>query len=584
MANNKPEAYISPLSLSEQLSANFYTWEKRCRGWQIWNSPVELEPPFEPFFHYYPSQPVSAIDDGRKPTFLEKLWEGLMGTSNTTTPTPYLPEPSLDLTPSPFQDDSALKEIRISLSPDQKITASQTEQFLLNLSYCSLPVSFEVIGLNDSITVQLSCREPDYLQVKEQLQAYFPETAITEENDFLKNSWREEKKTMIVDFGLSHEFMRPLKTFNSFEPDPLIGIIGALDNLQEGELGVFQIILQPVRHPWPESIIRSVTDWEGHPFFTDSPEMVRLAQEKVTRPLFAVVMRVIGQSKVSNRAWEITRALASGLKVIANPGSNELIPLTNDGYDDSVHAEDVLFRQTHRSGMLLNSEELITLLHLPSVSVKTKKLVREVKKTKASPAIAAGHKLVLGENIHQGKTTVVTLSPEQRLRHTYVVGATGTGKSTLLLNLIIQDVSNGLGIAVLDPHGDLIDRILGNIPEERFEDVILLDPSDSDYPVGINILSAYSEIEKNVLSSVLVSILFRCSLFPLCMNVIDNNSESTGKKQNKRNGNQLLSHIFPLCCFIIIQLLSPSLILFNALTITCATAFRLVFFSVSLTG
>lgn len=108
-----------------------------------------------------------------------------------------------------------------------------------------------------------------------------------------------------------------------------------------------------------------------------------------------------------------------------------------------------------------------------------------------------GHELTLGENFHQGKTEVV--------------GATGTGKSTLLLNLIIQDITNGLGVGVLDPHGDLIDRILGFIPEERFSDVVLLDPADAEYPVGLNILSSHSEIEKNVLSSDLVAVFRRLS-------------------------------------------------------------------------
>src|SRR5439155_2979832 len=100
---------------------------------------------------------------------------------------------------------------------------------------------------------------------------------------------------------------------------------------------------------------------------------------------------------------------------------------------------------------------------------------------------------------------------DQRTRHTYVIGASGTGKSTLLLNLIIQDIKNGEGVAVLDPHGDLIDEVLGYIPEERFADVVLLDPSDEGYPVGFNILSAHSELERNLLSSDLVSVFRRLS-------------------------------------------------------------------------
>ena len=115
------------------------------------------------------------------------------------------------------------------------------------------------------------------------------------------------------------------------------------------------------------------------------------------------------------------------------------------------------------------------------------------------------------ENDHAGKTVRVTQSPEQRVRHTYLIGASGTGKSTLLLNMIVQDIQNGEGLAVLDPHGDLIDQILTHVPKERIDDIVLLDPSDEEYPVGFNILSAHSELERNLLASDLVSVFRRLS-------------------------------------------------------------------------
>ncbi len=107
--------------------------------------------------------------------------------------------------------------------------------------------------------------------------------------------------------------------------------------------------------------------------------------------------------------------------------------------------------------------------------------------------------------------TEVRLNSDERVRHSHIIGASGTGKSTLLFNLISQDIENGQGVAVLDPHGDLIDRILGSIPEHRIEDVVLVDPSDEEYSVGFNILSAHSDLEKNLLSSDLVSVFQRLS-------------------------------------------------------------------------
>jgi hypothetical protein len=125
--------------------------------------------------------------------------------------------------------------------------------------------------------------------------------------------------------------------------------------------------------------------------------------------------------------------------------------------------------------------------------------------------VATGHDYVLGTNTHAGKSVEVSLDDEQRSRHLYVVGASGTGKSTLMLSLILQSLRAGEGLALLDPHGDLIDEVVRRMPPERLDDVVLLDPSDSEYPIGFNILSAHSELERTLLSSDLVSVFRRLS-------------------------------------------------------------------------
>jgi predicted DNA-binding transcriptional regulator AlpA len=161
--------------------------------------------------------------------------------------------------------------------------------------------------------------------------------------------------------------------------------------------------------------------------------------------------------------------------------------------------------------MLLNSNELLSIFHLPSASARSAKLKREDKRTKAAPTAALGHRMVLGDNHHAGKSVPVTLGADQRMRHMHCIGASGSGKSTLLLSMIAQDIQNGEGLAVLDPHGDLIDQVLCRVPQERIADVVLFDPSDESYPVGFNILSAHSELERNLLASDLVSVFRRLS-------------------------------------------------------------------------
>jgi excisionase family DNA binding protein len=267
----------------------------------------------------------------------------------------------------------------------------------------------------------------------------------------------------------------------------------------------------PVRERWPESMIRAVTDDAGDSFFVHDPAMAKLTAEKISSPLFAAVIRVAAQSPKSKRAWHIAEGLGKSLRQFAEAASNELIPLSNDAYDEWQHCNDVVARRSCRSGLIVNRDELVSLVHLPSASARSAKLQREERKTKSAPSLAFGHSLVLGENHHAGKTVRVSMSSEQRVRHMHLIGASGSGKSTLLLNMIVQDIENGDGVAVLDPHGDLIDQVIGRIPEQRIKDVVLLDPSDEAYPVGFNILSAHSDLERNLLASDLVSVFKRLS-------------------------------------------------------------------------
>jgi hypothetical protein len=422
-------------------------------------------------------------------------------------------EPSNDIEepePESFDAPDALTEIQLSIPPDLRISHSAAEQWLLALPVAASPVAFEVVGTAKSIAVQFACHEAQAAAFSRQLAGHFPEAVLTEEREYLAAWWDKSPtgESVIVDFGLSHEFMRPLRRFTEFAVDPLIAVTGALEDIRTGEIAFLQILFQPVRHPWAESALRAVTDGQGKPFFLDAPEMVGLAREKVVRPLFAVVLRIAAQSPDPGRTWEIVRSLGGTLRTFASPASNELIPLTNVGYPDALHAHDLLARQSHRSGMLLNLDELVSLVHPPSSSVRSPKLGRERARTKAAPDVATGHGLILGESTHAGATTTVSLSPSHRLRHMHLVGATGTGKSHLLLQMIHQDLEAGRGLAVFDPHGDLVDQAIAYVSDSRIQDVVLVDPSDEAFPVGFNVLAANSSLEKTLLASDLVG-LFR---------------------------------------------------------------------------
>jgi hypothetical protein len=305
--------------------------------------------------------------------------------------------------------------------------------------------------------------------------------------------------------------MLPLATSKNFSLDPLTGLFGLFENIQSGVTGIVQILFKGTVDPWVNSILASVVDSEGDSFFLDAPDMPKLAQEKISSPLFGVVIRAIGQSDSKSQAQNIAHSLAKVLCHMSGSSENTLIPLSNSEYPFDDHFDDVRLRQSHRLGMLLNADELVNFVHIPSASVVSSKLGRDTKKTKIAPSIARGNDLLLGMNNHQGQSIAVTVNAEQRLRHTHIIGATGTGKSTLLQNLVLQDINQGNGVAVLDPHGDLIENILANIPANRVSDVVLVDPADSLFPIGFNILSVKSDLEKDVLSSDLIAVFRRLS-------------------------------------------------------------------------
>ncbi len=495
--------------LDEQLSERFHLWELRGRGWQVFPEPVYPEPPFTPFLgHYLPDTPP--VDDGARPTFLSSLVRKLSRTLSTETPPiAVAPEPEIEPEPTPLIRES-LVELQASLPDKLDISKDAFEQFLLNLSLCREPIAFELLGTHKKVTTQFVAGATDAPLLRRQLQAYFPEAVFVSREGGLEQALNASQgdEVLAVEFGLKEEFMLPLA---SGKLDPFIGIVGALAELQPGELGLFQVLFQPVQHPWAESILYSVTHADGKPYFINSPELAGAANAKVARPLYAAVVRILLRTGDYDRLLQLARDLAGSLRVFAHPSGNELIPLHNDDYPFEDHIEDVLRRQTHRTGMLLNTDELIGFVHLPSSAVRSPVFERQAVKSKAAPAITRQQGLLLGHNDHAGQTVEVRLSAEQRTRHTHIIGASGTGKSTLLFNLIRQDIENGEGVAVLDPHGDLIDRICGIIPPERICDVVLLDPSDESNSVGFNILSAHSDLEKNLLASDLVAVFQRLS-------------------------------------------------------------------------
>lgn len=491
---------------AKALTDQFYAWEIRGRGVLLAENPSDLEPPFHQFFFHNVTRPY--IDDGKRPTLLSNLVETITGRKEQTVNIPSYEEPPIE--PYIFED-TELHAFTIILPKSYKTPYEQTIQLLIMLSHCQMPVSFEIAATESSISIHMVCRIEDSQFIRGQCKAYLPEVVLQDNIAYLEDGLPTGTLTGIVDFSLAEEFMRPIRTAKGFDLDPYLGFFGIIEHLQDDERLLLQIQFAATKNSWAKSIITAVSDGQGGCFFLDAPDMLQLAKDKVTAPLYAVSVKLAVQSEDEGRIFHLLDMVGSSITTLSRSPHNGLITRQDAEYSFDSHFQDMLERQTHRLGMLLNVYELATLVHFPSHSIHSDKLLRSVTRTKAAPTSAQGHQYVLGRNVHQNKEVTVSISEKQRMRHMHIIGATGTGKSNLLLNLIYQDIINGNGCAILDPHGDVIETILTLIPANRKNDVVIIDPYDSDYPVRCNMLHAQTDLEKELISSDLVALFRRFS-------------------------------------------------------------------------
>lgn len=315
----------------------------------------------------------------------------------------------------------------------------------------------------------------------------------------------------------------PIKTHDAIEHDPMGAIVNAFSKLKAtGEGASIQFIVVPageklvkefshVLHRVKDEKIRareavkqmhSVARetfhvmkglFSGSESDKDKKEAnqkdIENIQNKLKSTIVYTGIRIVASGSTKERSKDIVREIESAFNQFNEPLANRIEWHRTDEGDADQFFRDYSYRQVREQELLaLNLKELASLFHFPIGVSGTPQLKQAKAATAPLPMEMNPQGILLGQNEYRGQYNDVYMAREDRVRHTYVIGQTGTGKTVFLKNMIIQDIKNGDGVCFIDPHGSDIQDILANIPKERIDDVIYFDPAYIDRPMGLNML------------------------------------------------------------------------------------------------
>jgi hypothetical protein len=339
---------------------------------------------------------------------------------------------------------------------------------------------------------------------------------------------------------LKESYAYPIATYQDLKRDAMQSLLNALSTLEvEDGVGV-QILLRPAAPDWRKTasavaekkrkgsksndftsllkqfavaFVKPPNDKEK----SDKPELSNLEQsvldaidDKTRYPGYEVLIRVVASSNIAQRAQAILSNVVSTFALFDAPGKNGFKYVPAKDMESFVTAYIMRFFPQANNQNILNSVELATLFHFPDQSnIPTSQLERQASKQVDGPRNIPDNGMLLGYNIFRGVKKPIRVALPDRQRHMYVVGQTGTGKSTFLENLALQDMIDGNGFAFIDPHGDVAERLLAMVPRERTEDVIYFCPADMEYPLGLNLFEFQSPDQKDFLIQEALNMLYK---------------------------------------------------------------------------
>ncbi len=365
---------------------------------------------------------------------------------------------------------------------------------------------------------------------EKQLLAVFPDAQLVpQQNDY--NIFVAGGTSLIATARFAEHAALPLKDYIDFDYDPINAITNAFSKTEHvGEGAALQIIIEPraerhVKHyqkilralqkgekrstafSTPETMLGELARDVGKTLFGSKPKDEQKAQEaqarqaeenkthieqvgkKVATPIVGATIRLVASSSEPRKAEQVLGELEAAFNQFANTQGNRLRFVRAAERDAQSFFDEFSFRLPDSSALPLSLRELTTIYHFPPSGIESSPHLKQARFTHApAPLSLPQTGALLGINTYRSTQTEVRLAPEDRLRHLYVIGQTGTGKTGLMKSMIIQDINNGEGCCFIDPHGSDILDILAAVPPERYQDVIYFDPADLSRPLGLNFL------------------------------------------------------------------------------------------------
>lgn len=418
-------------------------------------------------------------------------------------------------------------EIRIPKENEIKIDAA--EQMFASfaslkksgwLSFLDLDdvLAFEIIGKRAEIRFYVSAPSRIVDLVEKTIYGYYPAADIKKVDE--PNIFFEDGKVAFAAVRAKEVAYMPLKVFKDLPSDSLAAVTSALSKMSEGEGAVVQILIRPAEAKWKKqgkSYVASTKKTEANPekaTFKTDPKTLEKIDDKCTKSGFETTIRFVVSAKTKEAADIHLRNIKSafsqfnsdlnslkGTKIIFKGGFMinfiyKFFPVVELPFLKSVS--------------ILSSDELASLFHFPNKTVETPHIQWLKAKTGPVPAeVPQSGGTFMGYGYYRGEKRKVYIGADDRRRHIYIIGKTGTGKSELLKEMIKQDIKSGAGVCVIDPHGDLVDDVIKYIPPERAEDVIYFDPSDTERPMGLNLLEAHTEEQKHFITTAIINLMYK---------------------------------------------------------------------------